>query len=61
MALANIVNADMDDIDVKIASGPLFSIWNVKGAGLENAATVQPASEPAVPHRLVRPGTDISQ
>jgi polygalacturonase len=57
MALANIASADFSNINVTIANGPLYSIWNVKGTGMENAVTTQPAPEPATTRRLPGPST----
>jgi polygalacturonase len=45
ISLANIVGVDLRDIDVKVASGPLLSIWHVTGNGLDGAVTVSPPSK----------------
>jgi polygalacturonase len=60
MALAYIVNADFKDIDVTLGGGPLYSVWNVKGTGLENAVTVQPKATPPATRRFRPPATELS-
>ncbi len=58
IALANIKNAEIRNVKVTGFSGPLLSIHNVTGKGLENAATIdgpkvpEAIPAPAVPYRL---------
>ncbi|WP_324672113.1 glycoside hydrolase family 28 protein [Hymenobacter sp. GOD-10R] len=46
IALANIKKAKLRDIKVTGFSGPLLSIYNVTGSGLEGAATIEPPKLP---------------
>jgi polygalacturonase len=58
IALANIKNAKIENIKVTGYSGPLLSIYNVTGQGLEGAATLkapkirEPILPPAQPYQL---------
>ena len=47
LILANITNADLSDLEVApTAGGPVLSIWNVTGTGLDGAVTTQPSTQP---------------
>jgi hypothetical protein len=48
MVLANIINANLSGIHVNLKAGPLLSIWNVTGTGLDNAVTTRPTTQPLV-------------
>jgi hypothetical protein len=58
VSLANIQNADIRDLRVTGYSGPLLSIHNVSGAGLQDAASMEGPKlpdlvpSPAAPYRL---------
>ena len=58
LSLANIKNADIRDIEVSGLTGPLLSIHNVTGKGLEGAVQIDPPKvgdpipAPAQPYRL---------
>jgi polygalacturonase len=54
ISLANIKNADLRDIQVTGFTGPLVSIYNVTGKGLEGAATID---GPKVPDAVPAPVT----
>jgi polygalacturonase len=45
--LANMTGVNLSGIDVKLTGGgPLLSIWNVTGTGLDNAVTTRPTTQP---------------
>ena len=50
ISLANIRNAELRDIRVTGLTGPLLSVVNVTGTGIEGASTLAPPKEPdAIP------------
>jgi hypothetical protein len=46
IALANVRNAEVRDIKITGLAGPLLSIANVSGSGLEGAASLDPSKVP---------------
>jgi hypothetical protein len=52
IALANISNAKLQKIEVTGYAGPLLSICNVKGTGLDNAQTIE------FPNKIPEPITE---
>lgn len=52
ITLANINNAKLDRINVTGYTGPLLSVYNVKGKGIEGAAAIDP---PRVPDAIAAP------
>jgi hypothetical protein len=58
ISLANIKNADIRQINVTGLDGPVLSVYNVKGSGLKDAATLpepkspEPIPVPAIPYQL---------
>jgi hypothetical protein len=55
ISLANIHNAELRDIRVTGLTGPLVSVVNVTGTGLEDAASLAPPKEPDAIPSLVTP------
>jgi polygalacturonase len=55
ISLANIRNAELHDIRVTGLTGPLVSVVNVTGTGLEDAASLAPPKEPDAIPSLVTP------
>ncbi len=54
ITLANIINGEIRDVNVTGLTGPLLSIHNVSGKGLEGAVQV---AGPKVPDAVTAPGT----
>jgi polygalacturonase len=58
IALANVTAAEIHDVQVRGLTGPLISVHNVSGRGLEGAASIEPPKlpepipPPAEPYRL---------
>jgi len=48
ISLANIRNAELHDIRVTGLTGPLLSVFNVTGTGIEGASALAPAKEPDI-------------
>jgi hypothetical protein len=46
MVLVNVIDATLKGIDVKGFSGPLLSISNVTGSGLDGAVPYRPTTAP---------------
>jgi polygalacturonase len=57
IALANVKNARIHNIEVTGFSGPLISIANVTGTGLAGAAPIDPSTLPKAPDPIPPPAT----